>query len=820
MMSTRPVNFLSPSPEKMTRLAGPKDYVRHTEMATDIVIAYDGSGSTGNCAEYHDQTQRIVQQYPNAKILFWDTTHRLISHAELAEINRHRKGFGGTSPSEIAIWARANNFHGHLIIITDGEVYVGGIDACSEILGKNWTFEYVTAHLIGGAVNMSVTCPFTRQSPHTVYLYEPATKYEQTQTTQVSPEDLELLTRLDAISTVSEFQTIAPTLERVLIARTMGTQGNMELRDVLLAMKTRLNVSISAAAGNSDAAVEFVSSVRSGNVDATLRSACQLTLDYYKDFDSDVSGVTWSSKLSRMIAMTEGALRGVFSMNAITAGIQSDRIRRAAAAAPASTPSTTSGPESESEMSTSRFECPITLNSERDVVLLVKAGEPILAGLEKRILDDILDCPLNLLKYSEVVANVIARLDHSVSLAAYAANTDGWSTSPITRSPLQPGAICFGAARDHVQATQYTLAQLFTGGKLAGNPDFWYACIWWILTQPGLCPEYLQMLHPFATEHMKWRLRNQATFIALSGLPEFPTTRVPLDCAIWYVLASPLFSAGCVAAGRDVLRGHLPHLQQLLELSKLAEHRFPKSEELQKHYIRLKTLLRYLAWIKADRHALPMWTRMLVQDHLRLDFETFTKYIPIDGPASEVQIVEAKKHLRADPALTIDELVGIAGIVSPQLSASDIELPYTWTPVPAKHVIEWPYGIGPLESMHVTIHPNTCRPLYTIGDETWRQQAERKYGPVEQTVSVHSYYGKYVVAHESFPSKNDFMQYLYDRCVVHSTRHTTLPAPIVQIVDEVMHDYSELAKTTTPVEFSKRWRASVRIEDRIALETS
>jgi hypothetical protein len=778
-------------------------------MSNEIVIAYDGSGSTGGCAEYHIQTQRIVQQYPDARILFWDNHHRLISHKELCEINTARKGFGGTSPAEIAVWVQNNNFHGHLVIITDGEVHVGGIDACSEILGSDWTFSYVTAHLIGGSVNMSVTCPFTRQSPHTVYLYEPKHTYTQIQTTQVSIEDMELFSRISTISSVDEFQTLAPTLERVLIARTMGTQGNMELRDALLAMKKRMNMSIAERAGHSDTALTFVSSIRTGDSALSLMSARQLTFDYYKDFDSDVSGTTWSSKLSRMIAMTEGALRGVFSINGITAGIQSDRIRRAATAAPT--------PIKPIDETIHTFQCPITLNEEYDTVLLIKAGTPILADVDKHTLDDILDCPLNVLKYPVVVTKVIERLDHPMSLVAYSANTEGWSESPMTRSPLLPGAICFGGARDHVHATQYTLAQLFTGGKLVGNPDFWYACIWWILTQPDLCPSYLESLKPYVNEHMKWRLTNQSTFIALSGLPEFPTTRVPLTCAIWYVLASPLFSSE-FGGGRDVVRGHLPHLAQLLELSKLAEHTFPNEDVLKKHYIRLRTMLRYLAWIKADRYSLPMWSRMLVQAHLRLDFsDGIHKYLPIDGPASEAQIAEARRHLRADPALSIDELVGIAGIVSPQLSASDIEFPYTWTPVTTRYVNEWPYKTE-LEPLHLYIHPKTCRPLYMCGDETWSEQATRKYGPVSQLISVHSYFGKYVVTHESYPSKPDLLQYLYDRCVYHNPKHTTLPACIAQIVDEVFADHTEICKTLTPVEFSKRWRGSVRIEDRKRLE--
>lgn len=358
-----------------------------------VLIAYDGSGSTGGCVDYHAITQHIAKTYPDATILLWDNVHRVITADELAEINNRCKGFGGTSPREIAEWVREHNFHGHLVLITDGEVHVHEVDKCSALLGE-WEFERVDAHLIGGSVNMSISCPFTRTSSHSVYLYEPSNQYRNVCVTQVAKEDFELLTSISRISSVEEFQAVASKLETVLVARTMGTNGNMELRDQLLAMKKRINAAIAAAAGKSDAATAYISALAAGAVDEAVEAARQLTAEYFAQLDtSDVSGSTWSSKVSRMIAMTEGALRGVFSMNNITAGIQSDRIRRAAAAVAPS-----AAPEAVVAAGLPEFVCPITLDAERDVVLLVKAGEPLLAGEEKYVADDLLDCPLNLMK--------------------------------------------------------------------------------------------------------------------------------------------------------------------------------------------------------------------------------------------------------------------------------------------------------------------------------------------------------------------------------------------------------------------------------------
>jgi hypothetical protein len=145
------------------------------------LLAYDASGSTANCMFYHEQTQRVVAELPrdSTRILMWDDSHKVITHNALLDINERKQGFGGTSSDQIARYIHDNHFHGHLVIVSDGEVYSPSIDACGQILGNEWKFESVTAHLIGSGVNLSITCPFTRVSSHVVYLYKRGNAYEK-----------------------------------------------------------------------------------------------------------------------------------------------------------------------------------------------------------------------------------------------------------------------------------------------------------------------------------------------------------------------------------------------------------------------------------------------------------------------------------------------------------------------------------------------------------------------------------------------------------------------------------------------------------------
>eukprot|EP00184_Porphyridium_aerugineum_P006370 CAMPEP_0184707214 /NCGR_PEP_ID=MMETSP0313-20130426/37158_1 /TAXON_ID=2792 /ORGANISM="Porphyridium aerugineum, Strain SAG 1380-2" /LENGTH=784 /DNA_ID=CAMNT_0027168789 /DNA_START=184 /DNA_END=2538 /DNA_ORIENTATION=- len=780
----------------------------------NTLIAYDGSGSTGGMVFYHERTQRILQEFPKAEVLLWDDKKKIVTRREMAKINEMHQGGGGTDSAQIADYVKANDFKGHLIIITDGEVYGQCVDRCSEILGNEWPFREVTCHLIGGSVNMSVTCPFTRVSPHTIYLYEPSKSYEQQLQTRISAEDLAVLDQIKKVNTVDEFMKVADLLERVLIARTMGTGGHGQLRDELLDMKKRLISKISAEQGKSDAVVDLKAALSQGNVDNAVTAAKKLTTEYYMSMEDDVSGGTWSSKISRMIAMCEGALRGVFSLSNITAGISADRVRRAGTAtAPAQVAPT--------ESNVGVFQCPVTMDEEKDVVLLIKAADaPILADVDKAIVNDILDCPLNLFKYEELVEKFIARLDHLLSLSAYRAAQDTLTLSPMTRAPLMTGAICFGEAADHAQATTCVLANMFTGGKLTGNADFWYACLYLILAAGKV--QYLKDVVPFAEAHMKFRLNNHSSYICLSGLPEFPTTRVPLGVAIWYVLSSPLLG---MPPDRDVVRGHLPHLNQLLELNSLTGYQLPAG--LDAHYARLRLMLRFLGWIKKDRYTLPMLVSMLHQANISVSFENVNEntktvstrvlsWIPIDGPPTEEAMQTARKELHAD--LDSATVVGIATLVNPSLSAGDIAIPFEWTaPALPAPLVDWKYGLKTLQKPEVTIVPATCRPQYQIGNETWKEQSERMHGPVTEQLSVHAMFGRFVVHYTFYPSRDDLLIYIYNRCVVYG-KHRTLPAQVMQFVDNTINDHQEIIASIAPDEFAKRWKASVEITERIRLE--
>jgi len=781
------------------------------------LVAYDGSGSTGNSKFYHTETQKIISDLPrDTQFLFWDTEGRRISRADLDRINAKCAGYGSTDPAAIAAYVRTSGFTGNLVIITDGQV--GSVSHVDNILPPGIAFESVTAHLIstGGVVNMSVTCPFTRRSPHSVFTYDPSG--ERRTSSVVTAADLEVPRRIAEIATIADFDSAFPSLERAVIAATMGSTGDPSLRDSLLAMKARIQRADAHVKSQSDA-VTTLNAILDDEEQA-IAAARQVTHEYYypAGTEEDPDAPTWSARIARLVSMTEGALRGSFDLSGISAAIRGDRARRAHTAAPVSVAAVTESTQIAS------FVCPITFDTETDVVLLVTDGPPLLADVDKNITKAVCDCPLNLLNYPELVTALKARLDHPVSLHAFKAAHDAglpFAESPMTRQPLLAGGICLGATEDASRATGWMLANLFLDGKLIGNQDLWFAVVWLVARE---IPYLRDIVAQFETQ-MRWRLTAHKTSLSLSGLPEFPTTRVPLRTAVWYVFANPRFVG---APTQDVLRAHMPHLAHLEELYRLAG--FTLKDDVRAHILRLRVMFSMLHWVQRDRYTLPNLMLALRQACVQVgdvvqSFERTPKFIPIDGPPTADQLAAVRALLPPTwNELDVPTLVGLAALVDPSKSAGDIPLALSWTPPPlAPPVVEWFNGLNPFPASPVLICPATCRPFYhpaSASAETWKDAAMRvfKFNDIaKDSVSINETYGNFVSKFGVYPTRDALLTYLYNRRVLHGS-HTTLPHRIDQFIAEVIDESASITSVLAPAEFARRFNSSRKITERVAME--
>jgi hypothetical protein len=303
--------------------------------------------------------------------------------------------------------------------------------------------------------------------------------------------------------------------------------------------------------------------------------------------------------------------------------------------------------------------------------------------------------------------------------------------SPITRKTIS-GFIPLGNHQSHVEAADWSISQLITGGKSLGNKDFWFSLIW-ILVEQSKIP-YLKELIPFFREQMIWRLKNRSTTASLCVLSGFIQTRLRLDAAIYFSLVSSKFKIR-PEPQYDILRLHLFHSSELIQILNLLDIQVP--EDISRQIIRIKVMMQILTQSKKNgKFELLSIGNALVQKCYKINRNNVSNkllenqryryiYIPLDGPASNDQIVEALSFLPASTKqLPLHEVYELIQLADPQKSAVDINIPLDWEAPPLPKVqYHWKHYEGKLKEFDIVqISPLTFRPYSVLSDgNTWQQ---------------------------------------------------------------------------------------------------
>ena len=99
-------------------------------------FAIDYSGSTHGDTFYHNNVKSILDEKYNNEddIIIWDTIAKFTSYNEYMDINKNRKGEGGTSPQSIfkLFQNKEKKNYSEFILITDGEVNQSDVESCDK----------------------------------------------------------------------------------------------------------------------------------------------------------------------------------------------------------------------------------------------------------------------------------------------------------------------------------------------------------------------------------------------------------------------------------------------------------------------------------------------------------------------------------------------------------------------------------------------------------------------------------------------------------------------------------------------------------------
>ena len=475
------------------------------------------------------------------------------------------------------------------------------------------------------------------------------------------------------------------------------------------------------------------------------------------------------------------------------------------------------------------FECPITYEVDVPAVLVVQPDRPILADVDVNIVDDIINCPINLWKYEDLVTKVASYLDHPVGCQSMKGGL--FQVSPLTRRPLV-GAITLGAAEDHCKATNWTLAQLFSGGKLLGNPDLWTLLVYYIAqNRVRFLQENADLMNSFRN-HLKFRLRNNNTYLGLSGSPDYPLIKAPVGVAMWYCVASAdLFAEKNVAQDRLRAFGQIGeifiHILDVLE--------YPYNKKYTEDRLNILRVFYWMMTMKLNKQKLLDLLRSYYQNYIYLGSQG--RFVFLDGPAPEIRKEAATTLPEFAQEIPLEVLITIANLVDPLKKNADIFIKKHVAPTRVHFKRNYGYPVGlSVEDVakkldQVRICPATMRPYYIdpVKKKEWNLCFNEVWKvPPANMLSLRNYANKYVIEMLKFPhKKDDFYAYLYDKvCKREINPKDTLPEYIEQFVSNLFVVMNEAIKAyesknnvkMTPKLYKQLVEASSKSDYRKSLE--
>ena len=768
-------------------------------------VGYDCSASTGfsQSANYHLQTQQIVKDLNSETTLFirWDDTYKIISKVDLEEINKNKRGFGGTSPHTLFQFLKDIGFKGDLIFISDGQISPDSALVCSKLL-MIWKFNKVYVNLIstGGIINESVSCALTRNSPHEIKIYKNLHSDIPTDSISVNNEDFNFVFNIDSINSIEEFLTQKEPIKNVLFSVNSGIEGNKILHKKLVELKNKLIKSESKSfSKNADNPISRL--IESFN----RQNLSPIELDnvwkmYYKIEDDDTND--WKKLIDKFISWCSGDLIYSFDRNKIS--------NREASAVKEPVIPSESVAILEEKFDDLKLTCPITLSDTSSMILLMKKnGSSVFDNLPTNIRDSLINCPLNALRNKGILNYIRSLMDCAISIEAYKDLVEyGMSDkSPLTRNQIF-GGLCLGKDKSHIQATNSTLRYILTGGKSLGNIDMWFVVIYFIIKRES-DDYYLKDYLPMIEEHLKYRLMNSKSYMCLSGLPTYPTYQVPLGLALWCSVMATTSNLSLITdAKNDPIRLHLSYSNDIIDLLNIINIHVPS--KLINHINRLKTLRYFLLEVKKGKTE-TLKLKNLVDALSYNAIETLDLWVLIDGEPSDLQISNVRsKFPIVCQDLSNTEIKDILELCDSNKTEADIYLPYNYDIKPFRKTItkNWKFG-NKVPYFKVNISPKTCRPYYNIIDngqkKIWIDKASEIYG--DTLFSTNEFFGTYVLENKKYPTKSEFFNYLFTYYFSRNTK--TLPICVEQFVNEVFNEYQEILDTINPEIFVERWKSSV-----------
>lgn len=739
--------------------------ISNTFSGSNKLFAIDVSYSTRDKQFYHETVYQFVSKLFNKekdKIILWSST--MITDFTtydryVKDVYKKLYGDNCTDPCTAASFIKEHDFHGHLCFITDGQILPTDVDRCKNLM-NDYKFEFVDVLLIstGGVVNESCSLSFIKDSLHRISLLDRERLAKSSSIIDLTKIN-KIISSISSIDNIQEFmKLIKDDFENGLISKMMGETENTHLKKALVNLKNKFTKE------NSKGPEELIKEINEKPNIETLEVL----------FDLYYNGPEWVKPLDRCISYCNG-LSNTY-----------DRFKSHVDNKPiVSTVESSTVIISED---VNKFECYISLSeSSTPVILIAELDYDLFDILSSNQINMLIQNPLNGLSIPEVVTYLTSMLDSVMSLESYnsmvAAGVE--MNSPLTRRPIR-GFIALGSHDSHVKYTNNILRKCLTKQKNIGNIDFWYSMLYLLIDDDKV--PHLSDYKEYVKSHMIYRLNNSNSYMCLSGLPMYPTYRVLLKTALYSVINASWFVKDCK---NEPIRSNIEHFDKFVKLINLIGMTV---DEKTVYYMNMMKTLLYFMNLKKKGEDISNMINSLIYRSVKVD----DVYILMDGEKdTEIDMSILPSFVRK---LDLNDIVKVYSKADKNKAFCDIfiDINHNVEKVVIKNC--WEYDT--YKRNILTIDKMTCRPLVTINGDNWRYIAIKMYG--SKYISLNRRFGDYVNEHKKFPSRGEFMKYIH----LYYTKKNILCLPrfVVEFVDEIFEEYSELMNTIDVEEFIVRYK--------------
>jgi len=204
-------------------------------------------------------------------------------------------------------------------------------------------------------------------------------------------------------------------------------------------------------------------------------------------------------------------------------------------------------------------------------------------------------------------------------------------------------------------------------------------------------------------------------------------------------------------------------------------------------------------------------------------------FIPVDGEVKEEGRLRCLQSLSdfcyqavKEGKVTVDEVAWLMNFVDVQKNLTDLDVARLIRGKEDEGKVarandfwrEWDENVERFDQ--VKISKITCRPFYYVAPGvTWLEELGTILDVRKPILSVDKQFGSYVETYGQYPTKDEYILFLYRRICLGSMTSRTLPKNIRKFTDQIFARYQDIMDTLSPSEFDRLFKDNAQINERI-----